>query len=94
MELLVKILVCFLAGAGAGIGTGFPGIHPPLLPLHCDHRCHRRRGRVEMGHGCRGLQHGAGVGRSMGGLPPFHVALTWGGRTLRSGVSASRSQPS
>lgn len=30
----------------------------------------------------------------MGGLPPFHVALTWGGRTLRSGVSASWSQPS
>ena len=78
----------------AGIGTGFPGIHPPLLPLHCDHRRHRRRGRVEMGRGRRGLQHGAGVGRSMGGLPPFHVALTWGGRTLRSGVSASRSQPS
>ncbi|WP_417400838.1 TSUP family transporter [Hominenteromicrobium sp.] len=26
MELLVKILVCFLAGAGAGIGTGFAGM--------------------------------------------------------------------
>ena len=52
------------------------------------------RKESKMGHGCRGLQHGAGVGRSMGGLPPFHVALTWGGRTLRSGVSASWSQPS
>lgn len=26
MELLVKSLVCFLAGAGAGIGTGFAGM--------------------------------------------------------------------
>ena len=26
MELLAKILVCFLAGAGAGIGTGFAGM--------------------------------------------------------------------
>lgn len=26
MELLIKILVCFLAGAGAGIGTGFAGM--------------------------------------------------------------------
>lgn len=26
MELLLKILVCFLAGAGAGIGTGFAGM--------------------------------------------------------------------
>lgn len=26
MELLVKIIVCFLAGAGAGIGTGFAGM--------------------------------------------------------------------
>lgn len=26
MELLLKILICFLAGAGAGIGTGFAGM--------------------------------------------------------------------
>lgn len=26
MELLIKILVCFIAGAGAGIGTGFAGM--------------------------------------------------------------------
>ena len=26
MELLIKIIVCFLAGAGAGIGTGFAGM--------------------------------------------------------------------
>lgn len=26
MEILIKILVCFLAGAGAGIGTGFAGM--------------------------------------------------------------------
>ncbi|MGN1085171.1 MAG: sulfite exporter TauE/SafE family protein [Lachnospiraceae bacterium] len=26
MELVIKILVCFLAGAGAGIGTGFAGL--------------------------------------------------------------------
>ena len=26
MELFVKVLVCFLAGAGAGIGTGFAGM--------------------------------------------------------------------
>lgn len=26
MEVLIKILVCFLAGAGAGIGTGFAGL--------------------------------------------------------------------
>ena len=26
MELLIKVLVCFLAGAGAGIGTGFAGM--------------------------------------------------------------------
>ena len=26
MELLLKILICFLAGAGAGIGTGFVGM--------------------------------------------------------------------
>ena len=26
MELFTKILVCFLAGAGAGIGTGFAGM--------------------------------------------------------------------
>ena len=26
MELLIKLLVCFLAGAGAGIGTGFAGM--------------------------------------------------------------------
>lgn len=26
MDLLIKILVCFLAGAGAGIGTGFAGM--------------------------------------------------------------------
>ena len=26
MELFLKILVCFLAGAGAGIGTGFAGM--------------------------------------------------------------------
>ena len=25
-EILIKILVCFLAGAGAGIGTGFAGM--------------------------------------------------------------------
>ena len=25
-EILVKILVCFIAGAGAGIGTGFAGM--------------------------------------------------------------------
>ena len=26
MELLLKIFICFLAGAGAGIGTGFAGM--------------------------------------------------------------------
>ena len=26
MELIIMILVCFLAGAGAGIGTGFAGM--------------------------------------------------------------------
>ena len=26
MELIIKILVCFIAGAGAGIGTGFAGM--------------------------------------------------------------------
>lgn len=26
MELMIKVLVCFLAGAGAGIGTGFAGM--------------------------------------------------------------------
>lgn len=26
MELLLKILICFLAGTGAGIGTGFAGM--------------------------------------------------------------------
>ena len=26
MSILVKIIVCFLAGAGAGIGTGFAGM--------------------------------------------------------------------
>ena len=26
MDLLLKIFVCFLAGAGAGIGTGFAGM--------------------------------------------------------------------
>ena len=26
MEIIIKILVCFLAGAGAGIGTGFAGM--------------------------------------------------------------------
>ena len=26
MELLYKVLICFLAGAGAGIGTGFAGM--------------------------------------------------------------------
>ena len=26
MKLLLKILICFLAGAGAGIGTGFAGM--------------------------------------------------------------------
>lgn len=26
MELFLKILICFLAGAGAGIGTGFAGM--------------------------------------------------------------------
>lgn len=26
MELFIEILVCFLAGAGAGIGTGFAGM--------------------------------------------------------------------
>ena len=26
IELLIKILVCFVAGAGAGIGTGFAGM--------------------------------------------------------------------
>ena len=31
MELLVKILVCFLAGAGAGIGTGFAGMSAAAL---------------------------------------------------------------
>ena len=25
-EILIKILVCFIAGAGAGIGTGFAGM--------------------------------------------------------------------
>ena len=26
MELLIKFIVCFIAGAGAGIGTGFAGM--------------------------------------------------------------------
>ena len=26
MDLLIKVLVCFIAGAGAGIGTGFAGM--------------------------------------------------------------------
>ena len=26
MKLLLEILICFLAGAGAGIGTGFAGM--------------------------------------------------------------------
>ena len=26
MSILLKILICFLAGAGAGIGTGFAGM--------------------------------------------------------------------
>ena len=26
MDLFIKVLVCFLAGAGAGIGTGFAGM--------------------------------------------------------------------
>ena len=26
MEIFIKILVCFFAGAGAGIGTGFAGM--------------------------------------------------------------------
>lgn len=26
MDILIKIIVCFLAGAGAGIGTGFAGM--------------------------------------------------------------------
>ena len=26
MELMIKVIVCFLAGAGAGIGTGFAGM--------------------------------------------------------------------
>ena len=25
-DILIKILVCFIAGAGAGIGTGFAGM--------------------------------------------------------------------
>lgn len=39
MDLLIKIIVCFLAGAGAGIGTGFAGmsaaavISPMLITL-------------------------------------------------------------
>ena len=40
MELLFKILICFLAGAGAGLGTGFAGmsaagIISPLLLTFC-----------------------------------------------------------
>ena len=30
-DILIKILVCFLAGAGAGIGTGFAGMSAAVI---------------------------------------------------------------
>ena len=85
------------AGSAAGerrffdrFGAGVPRLHPALRPLHRHGSRHRRRGRVEMGHGVGRLQYSAGLVRGVDRLPHRLVILSNGLAGLYRGGHRNR----